>query len=481
MTSATKLAHNSTFFVVVILVGLACPTRTQAQCPFSLGNTGAYASCGTGINPKGSAAYIDASVFTRTDGKTDVCAKINAVYLSTSSPYPTAGAVIDARGVLPPAATGLQVCTISPWAGTPPSGKWPPATILLPAGTIAIPSGWVLPNETRIVGENGGSSAAGTAGLTTIQACLTTTSGCPSSNFSGTMITMGNSVAINNCQSTGCIGIGVEDLWLDGKGLSVTGISNTFSTDLSYVRHVNLYQIIGVGLTVASTSQNSGPYTDVGFSLGTATAVANTVCAHITNVSTRGIHGLTCTGNVGTGTIPSNAVVLDASNNSIEDVEIQGFGNGVLIGQNDSAQNDALLNISGGTNVSNVISITNVSGKTVSDISIVGVTNGNGSAKTIQDARTSPATTISAPTVGLYVLGDPVDSSGSPIGYTRFTTAVGVPTWAVGGSTPSPTTGCTVGSLYSNAQGSGTNKTWFVCLPKNKCTPNTATCWTPIG
>jgi len=479
MTSTTKLAASSMFVLAFIVFGLTCPVHMQAQCSFSEGNTAVYAACGTGINPQGSAAYIDASVFTGTGSKTDVCAKVNAVLLSST--YPAAGAVIDARGILPSSGT-TQACSISPWGGTPTSGTWPPATLLLPAGIIAIPAGWVLPNKTRIIGQNAGSTSSGTAGTTTIQACLTTTTGCPTgSDFSGTLITMGSSATVNNCPSTGCIGIGVQDLWLDGEGLSINGIANTFSEEMSFVSHVNLYQIVGTGLGVSGTSTNSGPYSDIGFAIGSATPVADTICAHIVNVSTRGIHGLTCTGYTGTGTIPSNAVIIDASNNTIEDVEVEGFGTAVEIGENDSAQNDAFINIVGSTNVSTVISITKVSGKNVSDISIMAASNGGGSAQTISDARSTPSTSVTAATVAIYVLGDPVDAAGSPIGYTRFTTAVGQPTWVVGAATPSPATGCTVGSTFSNAQGSGSDKTLFVCLPKNKCSPTTATCWTPIG
>src|SRR4029077_16877456 len=178
-------------------------------------------------------------------------------------------------------------------------------------------------------------------------------------NFSGNMITMGSSVTSFNCPSAVCIGVGVEDLWLDGKGLTINGISNSVSQELSYVKHVNLYQIVGTGIAISGTSQNSGPYTDIGFSLGTAPPASTTACAHIITASTRGIHGLTCTGNLSSGTIPTSAVLLDASNNSIEDVTVQGFKNAVLIGSNASAQDDVLLNIRGGTNVSTVVGITN--------------------------------------------------------------------------------------------------------------------------
>ena len=473
MKNSMRFASGLMFMMALVVAVLSSSSRAQT-CTKAAGETAVYASCSGGTNLQGSSAYIDTVGLT--GGTGDVCAQINTALKSA----PAAGAVIDARGVL--GSGGIQLCSASPWTGTPSSGHWPPATILLPAGVIVIPGQWILPNQTRIIGHNAGPASAGGAGNTTIRACVKGVNGCTAAFSGSEMIVMGSSATVDNCASTGCTGIGIEDLWLDGQGIaSLSGLYNNFAVDLSYAKHVNLYQILGNGLWLTGTSQNSGPYTDIGFSLGSASATS-TVCVRIANVATRGVHGLTCSGS--SSTEPNYAVVLDASSTSIEDVEIQNFKTGVLVGANDPARDDALLNIQGGTNVSTVVSISGGS-NAVSDIAIVGVTNGgNSSATTISDNRTSPATNIKTATVGLYVLGDQVDASGSKLGFSRFTTDPTVPSWSVEGAKPSPLTGCTVGSLYSNSQGTGTGSnidTWYVCLPKNKCSPTTATCWTPIG
>ena len=80
------------------------------------------------------------------------------------------------------------------------------------------------------------------------------------------------------------------------------------------------------------------------------------MCANF-SVSTRGIHGLTCNTTVTGSNMPLAAVLLDGSNNSIEDVQILGFKNGILVGKNAAAQNDVAPNISGNSGVTNVIHI----------------------------------------------------------------------------------------------------------------------------
>ena len=83
-----------------------------------------------------------------------------------------------------------------------------------------------------------------------------------------------------------------------------------------------LYQILGTGLSVSGSANNSGPYSNLTFDTGAYSGQNSTVCASITGLTaTRGIHGLSCTSqalNAGT------AILLDASNNSIEDVTIAG-------------------------------------------------------------------------------------------------------------------------------------------------------------
>jgi hypothetical protein len=229
---------------------------------------------------------------------------------------------------------------------------------------------------------------------------------------------------------------------------------------------VNLFQILGTGLQlvgqVSNGAQNSGPYSDIDFDTETKAATATTACAQILGtMPTRGIHGLTCSSN---GT-PNAALLLDASGNSIEDVHIQGFRDGILVGANGSAQSNVLLNIAGGAQVTNVIHITNVSGHTVFDLSLVAIGNGGGAVNTIQDDRT--ATTLSDAVVGMYALGEAMTAGSQVIGYSRFTTSTNpnAVTWSIGNASIPANTACpSKGSLYSNTTGVvGGKNTWYAC------------------
>ena len=405
-----------------------------------------------------STSYIDAGAVTGTSSQTDICAKINAALGLISSTFPSA--VIDARGIN----SGLT-CPAgdTPWSyGTSTFAK--AATILLPARTIVINTGWALPSGARIVGEGGGaSSSSATGGITTIQACKSGVSGC-TQNLSGAMLAMGTA-STAYCPSNVCTGVSIENLWLDGQGLSVNGIVNNYAQEQSTVKHVTLYQIGSSGLGVSpptgvtGTPQNSGPYVDINCLAGSA-PTSSTVCARILGVSTRGIHGITCINT--SSTIPTNAIALDASNNSIEDVKVQGFEYGIRVGASGTAKNDLLLNVSGGNDVSSVVLISNAN--TVSDITILGVGNGGtgGATDTITDNRTSPTTVLSDATVAMYVLGQQLTAGGTNIGYSRFTTSPSVPTWSNGNGTPSGS--CKTGSLYSNTTGQS-GSTWYLCGP----------------
>jgi hypothetical protein len=197
-------------------------------------------------------------------------------------------------------------CTTSPWAGITK-----PSTILLPAGTILIPKSWILPSNTRLIGEGDNPSTAGT----TIQACNSTINTCAFSDSA--MIQFGSASAP---------GISVEKITLDGQGQSINGIVNSNSGALTYVDRITLFQILGVGLLLQSNASYSGPYTNITFDTGAYTGLPQTTCAQLYNVTggTHGIHGLTCISRTADA---NSAVLLDSSNNSIEDVTIAGFSN----------------------------------------------------------------------------------------------------------------------------------------------------------
>jgi len=297
-----------------------------AQAQGSQGQDAVYNSL-NGI--VGSSAFIDANTFLNpaTQGK-DLCDTI--FYIFTHN-YPSAGAVIDARGVS--GAANLTCTHGSPWAEGS-SYVTAPSTILLPAtgGTtptpIIISTPWILPSNTHLIGESDGIPSSGFTPGTTIQA---------GTSFSGSMIQFGTGPPPSSppiCPPVGsvytCTGISVENLTLDGKGQSVNGISNAYSQDGSYVNHVSLYQIRGVGLVIQGSAQgnasNSGPYSNITFDLGGNLGTSQTACASINGLSgTHGIHGLTC---ISGDNVSPAAVLLDSSNNSIEDVRIVGFYDG---------------------------------------------------------------------------------------------------------------------------------------------------------
>jgi hypothetical protein len=457
MREATGLKSRWTLLAIGAVLAcwlLALPLQLNSEntCSGTFGQNGVYnATCNNGTpGVTGSPAFIDASMLLLPNSPLgrDLC---DAIYRLLSGfqgfpPYPSTGAVIDARGVS--GTTNLTCTHGSPWTE---SGNIVslPSTILLPATgstsptPIIISTPWILPANTHLIGEGNGIPSTGFAPGTTIQAA---------NGFSGSMIQFGSSSA---CPQVGnvyiCTGISVENLTLDGQGgQSINGITNGFSQDFSSVNHVSLYQIVGKGLVIQNSStgnaNNSGPYSSITFDTGGATSTTSTVCAQIFDLSgTHGIHGLSCTSE---SSDPSAAILLDSSNNSLGDVRIVGFHDGISVGSNSPAYSNVLLNIYGDTTNPcnntcptpiNVVHITNHT--TVSDLSIMGVRNAGGAGTTtIQDDLT--ATTLPDATVGIYVLGESADG-----GYSRYTTSPNAATWVTGTSAPSGT--CARGSLYS--------------------------------
>jgi hypothetical protein len=456
MKSVRKLTPKLMFSGIgVILIAWlsACPTPAAAQG--SPGQDAVYPP--SGVCCKGSPAFIDASQFINVNNN-NIC---SAIY-SILQPPTYSAAVIDARGIS--GSTALTCAAgATPWNnGTTYQNK--PSTILLPATggpqptPIIIPTPWILPSNTHLIGEGDANPVSATNPATTIQA---------TSGFSGAMIQFGSSTVCPLVSSVPtCTGISVENLTLDGQGplgQVVNGISNGFSQDGSSVNHVSLYQIRGLGLLIEGSSQgtaiNSGPYSNLTFDLGTSQATSSTACAQILNAgSTHGIHGLTCISQTNDAPV---AVLLDSSNNSVEDVRIVGFYDGISVGKNGVAQSNVLMNINGDTDNTcnpscqttvNVVHIT--SNNTVSDLSIMGVRNiGGSNTTTIQDDLTGLTTPLLDPSVAIYALGEKDTVSG---GYSRYTTSPNAVGWAVGPKAPTNTTACARGSLYS-CTGSTTN------------------------
>jgi hypothetical protein len=123
---------------------------------------------------------------------------------------------------------------------------------------ITIPGTWVLPGGTKLIGEGSQNPLSPILnrlpGATIIQACTSTISGCNGTNFSGPMLQFGAPTCPGQ-QCTGIVkGISVENVLLNGNGLSITGIQNGWAQELTYVDHVSLFQILGMGLQVRSSA-----------------------------------------------------------------------------------------------------------------------------------------------------------------------------------------------------------------------------------
>jgi len=415
--------------VMVLLALLSIlPISTQAQ---NAGNKAVYNSNSTPTCCTYSSASIDASVFSG-----DICQQIYTA-VHTLQAASAAGGVVDARGISSNMTCGSNE---TPWLK---SGVYlnQPSTILLPAGTITISLTWILPYSTRLIGEQ---TATGELATTIVASGVS----------ASPMIQFGDS----HCPSPACTGISVESLTLNGSGNDVIGIQNQNSQFQSYVDHVLLYQILGTGLQVSGSASNSGPYSNITFDTGTAAGAGYTTCVQINGVSgTRGLHGITCKSEINNAT---NAILLDASSNSIGDVRILGFDNGIVVGSQATAKSNVLFNIYGDTTgeAGQVINVIKIS-TNATDLSIMGVANAGGvGTNTIADQLTS--TTLADSRVAMYALGKP-GLGGS--GYFRFTTSPNATTWAVGSNGPSG--GCTAsnyGSLYSSAPNSGSGLLW-VC------------------
>jgi hypothetical protein len=396
------------------------------------GNKAVYDASGNCSPCLSSTATVDASVV----NGSDVCQKIyNALQSIPAGPK-----VVDARGI-----NSNLTCTgtETPWLKSGINAIVA-STILLPARTITISSPWILPDGTRLIGQ--GTGTANTV-QTVLQAPL---------NFSGTMIKMGDNVY---CPAAGhiCHGISIEDLILDGGGQGVGGILNTNSQELSYVNHVKLYQIMGIGLSVSTSAQNSGPYTNITFDTGNLAPTLSTGCAQISGLTgTRGIHGLTC---ISSTISPAAAVYLDSSNNSIEDVLIEGFTDGIRVGSQGAARSNILFNIDGDTSqitatqAPATIAVIHISVNfPVADLSMMGIRNTGGGSFTIKDDLTT--TTLNDPSLAMYVLGK---LGRGNTGYSRFTTSPNAASWSIGSGSPTSST-CAAqnrGSLYSNIGTSG--------------------------
>jgi hypothetical protein len=313
----------------------------------------------------------------------DVC---GVIYYIFTHGYPSSfGTVVDARGLNSSTTTMTCAAGTTPWNNGSAFVNVP-STILLPAGTIVIRTTWALPQNTHLIGVGDGIFSASGIG-TAIQACKQSINSC---SFTGAdMIDFGTAAS---CPS-GCTAVSIENLVLDGQGQSINGIVNQYSQTFSYIDHVSLYQIVGTGLSVSGSASHSGPYSNVTFDTGAYSGVSATTCASINGLSdTRGLHHWSCKSETNDATA---GILLDSSNNTVEDVRLIGFYDGIRVGANANAQTNVLLNVYGdtaegsGLTPINTVHIESL-GNTVTDLSIMGLGNAGGSGTdTLKDDLTS--------------------------------------------------------------------------------------------
>lgn len=511
--------------LLLLLVWLvALPVRLEAQ------DNGVYNASNTVVP---SPAFIDASAFSG-----DICTKIN---MALTSGLPTVGAVVDARGIVP-SGGGPQNCATNPFINVTI-----PSTVLLPGTTINICFPWILPDHTRVLG---------TGRQTILSPVLASKSSpCPNQgafkpDFSNAMVEMGYygylpnttyAPCPNNNNTGPCTGVSLEHLKVDNSSYPTTtgldGIYNGNSQDLSYVDDVNIFAIGNHGMVIsgassaASGAANSGPYTQVYYTGANCQATnggCRPVCVDV-ETQTRGLHGITCIGDGSVAVSGHAGIYVNASNNSVEDVHLEGFWDGIRIGDTSIVGGDTSTPV-GNIVISNVTSSSSMNGlvqnavhicgsysqsgsglgacsdptRSVSDVSLFQIKDIRDSMDTcgrndVQDDVTGTVIGYSANynqnrriPLGVYILGEETVANGttgvSP-GYSRFSTSPSVanqnqtgcpsfntstvPTWGVGTTTPSMT--CrTPGALYSNTMGTGGNTFTSVFV----CTGGT---WKPIA
>jgi hypothetical protein len=435
----------------------------------------------------------------------DLCSYLQAdiltsTYGSTGN-YPN-GTVIDARGLAYGVMSGPQIaCSVDPFGAL--TGPPPSTTILLPGGIIKAAATWNVPNNTRIIGDEQGTQIAALSGFT-----------------GAYIIEMGGPNALGHdlCPSSGCTFVGLAHLLLDGENnSSVGGIDNKYSQNGSYVKDVNLHQIGGAGLYLEAPASgipgatNSGPYSNITFSAYSSAACGSTGCPKCIDIETQtqGVHGVTCLGNNQTWVQDSSgnyhaAIYVNASNNSIEDVHIEEFWDGVEIGTTGTVANVLVSNVNGTTTGAMMCCFTRntvhlcgtqaynsgtfgkcPSSGTVQDVTIIHVMNSSAPPTTtvaddvtrnaiVSCSNSSGTTGCARPlSTAIYALGEP--DGGPSTAYSMFISSPAtpnadygnssvIPTWGVG-SVPPNTNNCSPsGAIYSQTNATSGSSV-YVCTP----------------
>jgi hypothetical protein len=326
------------------------------------------------------------------------------------------------------------------------------------------------------------------------------------------------------CPTNGCTSVGIENLALGGGGTTngVGGIQNQYSQIGSYVKNVTFSNFSQTGLSIAAPLSGSypgatysGPYSNINFKAGGS---GSPTCIDL-EAQTQGVHGVTCTGNTNTNVINQGVgIIVNASNNTIEDVHIESFWDGIQVApsppQNPVA-NVLISNVTGtttgngtggatkntvhlcGPNTWNSSSFgTCGNSSTVEDITLLHLMNDNGSAgqTTVVDdsshngivscytnGQPPAGPGCAAPlSTGIYALGEPYGASSGNPAYSIFTSSPTtpqgnyrgdpssssyMPTWGVG-TNPTNSQYCSpAGAIYSQTNAGLNQPSVYVCKP----------------
>ena len=324
----------------------------------------------------------------------------------------------------------------------------------------------------------------------------------------------------NLCSTNGapCTSVGIENLALGGGGTKngVGGIQNQYSQAGSYVKNVTLSNFSQTGLSIASQgsypgASNSGPYSNINFIAGSGSPT----CIDL-EVQTQGVHGVTCIGNTNTEKMDQGVgIIVNASNNTIKDVHIESFWDGIQVGPSPPANlvgNVLISNVTGATTTNatggpttNTVHLcgpntfnsssfgTCGTSSMVQDITLLHVMNDNnspGQTTVVDDSSHNgivscyTAAPMAGPgcakplSTGIYALGEPYgESSGNPA-YSIFTSSpttpqgnyLGnpsssyMPTWGVGTNQTNSQYCSPVGAIYSQTNALNLSSV-YVCKP----------------
>ena len=456
----------------------------------------------------GSVAFIDASAFCGQNGTGncggggfDFCTTLSSALKAATT---AGGGIVDARGIVnPPTAGGgggQLSCGSDPFSlANISQGNTIPITVLLPAAPIKMGCTWMLPSNIRLVGQGAATMLEDVAsGFCTTSACSTTAS-C---NSPSALIQFGSA----NCPNKVCSGISVEHLKLNQTDttLDLNGIINSNAQQSSYVDDVQMSNFVGTGLLVGA--DGSGPYTNIAFTSVSGSGCSGPATSRCVDLEaqSQGLRGVTCLGNSTTATqsAATPGITVNASNNSLKDLHVESFWDGVEIGDISSTTpvaNIVISNITGtasancpGLKVGNTVHICAPSstggaclsvGASVSNVSVLQATNGSTQTNTIRDdvlgvvVGSCGVTGCGLPlTTAEYTLGaNQVASTGSLPSYPLFATnpansavyggsSTPVVTWGVGGNTTLLGQTCyTPGALYSSSLLGSAGNSVYVC------------------